>query len=602
MCGIAGELAFDRRIDPGADYLRAMQQSIAPRGPDQEGSFFATGCALLHRRLCVIDPDGGMQPMHFSGLSIVYNGELYNAPELRTSLEQAGYHFWSHSDTEVVLKAYHCYGPAACERFNGIFAFAIYEHLSRRLFLARDPMGVKPLFYALWGKSLIFGSELKVLLEHPLVEPEITMEGLYDLLLLGPGRTPGLGIFRDVSELLPGVWGLYDEAGLRTQRYFALSDAPCTEPFPVARDQVRALVEDAVHLQLRADKPLGCFLSGGLDSSILCACAARELGQVDTFSVDYPDNERYFQAGKFQPDADSAYIEIMRDLLPGHHRTVILDSETLSSALALAVDARDLPGMADIDASMLLLCRAARKEKTVILSGECADEIFGGYPWYRDPEIRAVQGFPWAQTTDYRASFLRPDLRWEITPRDYVMGRYQDTLAQVDVLPGTDPTEKRMKEMMVLNLQWFMQTLLDRKDRMSMYSGLEIRVPFCDKRIVQYLYTLPWAYKDYQGREKGLLREAFTGLLPDEVLWRKKSPYPKTWRPDYLAQVQALLRKELDDSFSPLLSLFDRDALTRLLSEHRSLPWYGQLMTTPQTIAYFVQFAYWLRKYKIRLV
>ncbi len=602
MCGIAGELAFDRRIDPNAAYLSDMQNALAPRGPDQQGRFFSNGCALLHRRLSVIDPEGGAQPMHFAGLSIVYNGELYNTGEVRETLRQQGYEFQGHSDTEVVLKAYHCYGARCCEHFNGIFAFAVYEHQARRLFLARDPMGVKPLFYALRGKSLIFGSELKALLAHPLIEPEITREGLYDILLLGPGRTPGLGVFRDVAELLPGCCCQYDEHGLTKQQYWRLRDAPCTEHFAAAAGRTRELVWDAIRRQLVSDVPLGCFLSGGLDSSIISTVARRENGSVATFSVDYPENDRYFQAGKFQPNSDNRYIEIMRGFLGSEHTRVELDTPTLTNALFSAVDARDLPGMADIDASMLLLCRAAKEKKTVILSGECADEIFGGYPWYRDPEVRSVNGFPWSQTTAYRASFLRPELRWDISPQDYVQQRYADTLAQVDVLPGTEPLEKRMKEMMVLNLRWFMQTLLDRKDRMSMYSGLEVRVPFCDKRIVEYLYTLPWSYKDYQGREKGLLREAFAGVLPDEILWRKKSPYPKTWRPDYLQAVSGLLQQELAQPDSPLTELFNRDALQALLGDTRAIPWYGQLMTTPQTIAYFVQIAYWLRKFKIRLV
>lgn len=602
MCGIAGELAFDRRIEPGAPYLETMQEALAPRGPDQHGAFFAHGCALLHRRLSVIDPEGGAQPMHYGGVSIVYNGELYNTEEIREELLQKGYHFLGHSDTEVVLKAYHCYGAACCERFNGIFAFCVYEHLNRRLFLARDPMGVKPLFYALRGRSLIFGSELKALLCHPLIEAEISREGLYDLLFLGPGRTPGFGIFRNVAELLPGQCGYYDENGLSLHQYWYLRDAPCTDSFEQAAEKTRELVWDAIRRQLISDAPLGTFLSGGLDSSIISTVACRELGGVSTFSVDYPDNERYFQAGKFQPNSDNHYISVMQNFLGSEHTQVVLDTPTLTEALFSAVDARDLPGMADIDASMLLLCKAAKKSKTVILSGECADEVFGGYPWYRDPEIRALNGFPWSQTTDYRAEFLKKDYLTDLAPREYVHARYTDTLAQVDLLPGTDAVEKRMKEMMVLNLRWFMQTLLDRKDRMSMFSGLEVRVPFCDKRIVEYLYTLPWSYKDHQGREKGLLRQAFTGILPEEILWRKKSPYPKTWRPDYMLCVSDLLRQEMEDSHSPLLELMDRTALQALLADSRSIPWYGQLMTTPQTIAYFVQFGYWLKKFKIRVV
>ncbi len=602
MCGIAGELAFDRRIEPSAEYLSQMQDSLSPRGPDQHGAFFAHGCALLHRRLSVIDPEGGVQPMHYGGLSIVYNGELYNTEEIREALRAKGYHFLGHSDTEVVLKAYHCYGEGCCERFNGIFAFSVYEHLSRRLFLARDPMGVKPLFYARRGQSLIFASELKALLCHPLIKAEVTRESIYDLLLLGPGRTPGLGIFKDVEEILPGQCGYFDENGLALRKYWQLSDAPCADSFEEACEKTRELVTDAIRRQLVSDAPLGTFLSGGLDSSIISTVAQRTLGEVSTFSVDYPENDKYFQAGKFQPNSDNHYIAVMQEYLHSDHTRVVLDTPTLTDALFSAVDARDLPGMADIDASMLLLCKAAKEKKTVILSGECADEVFGGYPWYRDPEIRAQAGFPWSQNTDYRASFLNPDMKFDLSPREYVMGRYSDTLSRVDLLPGLDPTEKRMKEMMILNLHWFMQTLLDRKDRMSMYSGLEVRVPFCDKRIVEYLYTLPWSYKDHEGREKGLLRQAFDGILPDEILWRKKSPYPKTWRPDYLEAVRALLQNELEDTNSTLLQIIDRSALERLLTDDRAIPWYGQLMTTPQTIAYFVQFGYWLKKFKIRVV
>jgi asparagine synthase (glutamine-hydrolysing) len=451
------------------------------------------------------------------------------------------------------------------------------------------------------GDRLIFGSELKALLAHPAVRPEVTREGLYDILFLGPGRTPGLGIFRDVSELLPGQMGYFSSDGLRLEQYWHLYDAPCTDTFEEASEKTRYLVTDAIRRQLVSDVPLCTFLSGGLDSSIISSVANTALGGVSTYSVDYVDNDRYFQAGKFQPNSDNAYIAIMQDYLQSDHHTVTLDTPELVSALREATEARDLPGMADVDASMLLLSRAVHQTHTVVLSGECADEIFGGYPWYRDPEIRAINGFPWAQTTDYRASFVRPEYLTEEAPKDYVMRRYRDTLALADILPGTSAEEARMKEMMILNLRWFMQTLLDRKDRMSMWSGLEIRVPFCDKRIVEYLYTLPWSYKDYKGREKGLLRHAMRDILPPEIVERKKSPYPKTWNPTYYQAVSDLLRKEIEND-SPLLQLCRKDALLHLLEEQRSLPWYGQLMTTPQTIAYFLQIAHWLRKYSITIV
>lgn len=602
MCGIAGELGFDRPIDPNAPYLRAQAEALYRRGPDQGGQYCDGRAALIHRRLAVVDLDHGQQPMVHEGLVLVYNGELYNTEDLRRELLALGYEFEGHSDTEVVLKSYHAWGKDCAAKFNGIFAFAVYEPDRRRLFLARDPMGVKPLFFARRGRSLLFASELKALLCHPLVEPVVTREGLYDLLFLGPGRTPGLGVFKDVKELLPGQMGYFDETGWHPETYWRLRDAPCEDTFEEAAEKTRFLVTDAIKRQLVADVPLGTLLSGGLDSSLISSVASRTLGHLDTFCVDYRDNDRYFRAGKFQPNSDNPYIEIMQKYLGSHHTRVVLETPELVDALFLATDARDLPGMADVDASMLLLFKELKKTHTVILSGECADEIFGGYPWYRDPEIRETAGFPWSQTTDYRASFLRPEYLTQETPQEYVHRRYQDTLATVDQLPGLPPLERRMKEMMVLNLKWFMQTLLDRKDRMSMYWGLEVRVPFCDKRIVEYLYTLPWSYKDYKGREKGLLRHAMAEFLPPEIVERKKSPYPKTWNPDYMQRVSRLLRERLEEPDCPLRQLFDPARLLALTEENRSLPWYGQLMTTPQTVAYFLQIEWWMRKYKITIV
>ncbi len=602
MCGIAGELAFDRVVRGEEEYVQKQAEALRRRGPDQGGLWCDGSALLIHRRLSVVDLAGGRQPMVHENLILVYNGELYNTEELRQQLQCCGCTFRGHSDTEVVLRAYEVWGERCAERFNGIFAFAVYEKDKQRLFLARDPMGVKPLFFALRGNSLLFASDLKTLMLHPLVKAEITRQGLYDLVLLGPGRTPGQGIFRDVQEILPGQMGYFGRDGWKPKQYWCLKDAPCMESFEEAAEQTRFLVTDAIRRQLVSDVPLCTLLSGGLDSSIISAVAAREKEELHTFSVDYRDNDRYFQPGKFQPNADDHYIQIMKDHIGSHHTTVVLDTPELAEAVFAAADARDLPGMGDVDSSMLLLCKHIRQSHTVALSGECADEIFGGYPWYRDPEIRETAGFPWAQTTDYRASFLRPELLEGEVHREYVRSRYEDTLSRVDLLPGSSPLEKRMKEMMVLNLQWFMQTLLDRKDRMSMYWGLEVRVPFCDKRIVEYLYTLPWEYKDYRGREKGLLRYAVRDLLPPEIIERKKSPYPKTWNPSYMQAVSDCLRAVLAEPDCPLTELFDRQQLMALTEESRSLPWYGQLMTTPQTIAYFLQMEWWLRKFKITVV
>ncbi len=527
MCGIAGQVCREgERTEEFLSVYRDMQAALRRRGPDQRGIKLDRNAALVHSRLAVVDIENGRQPMilEYGGeeYSVVYNGELYNTPELRRELSALGHVFKTHSDTEVLLHAYAEWGGECVSRFNGIFAFAVWESRGARLFLARDRMGVKPLFYALRRGSILFASEIKALLKHPWVEPQIDAEGVAQVMLLGPGRVPGSGVFRGISELRPGECAYYLPRGekLELRRYWRLTDAPCEDTFEQAAEKVRYLVTDAVTRQLCADVPVCTFLSGGLDSSIISAIADRyftERGErLTTVSVDYRDNEKYFKAGKFQPNSDPEFIKKMCGFLNADHRLTVLDTPELVEALYRAVDARDLPGMADVDSSLLLFCREIKETATVALSGECADEIFGGYPWYRDPEIREREGFPWAQSTDRRAEFIRPGAIGNTDPREYVDGYYKMTLAESSILPGTNALERRMKQMMNLNVDWFMQTLLDRKDRMSMYSSLEVRVPFCDHRIAEYLYTLPWEYKDRNGVEKGLLREAMRGLLPDE--------------------------------------------------------------------------------------
>ena len=605
MCGIAGQVGGELR--PLLPVFEKMKSVLSRRGPDDNGTAVFEGAVLVHARLSVMDPENGRQPMSFGGYTMVYNGEIYNTPELKTELRSLGHEFVTRSDTEALLHAYAQWGDKCVERLNGIYAFAVWDEKRRRLFMARDRMGVKPLFYAGRGGALIFASELKALLCHPDIRPEVDREGLAEVMLLGPGRVPGSGVFRNVRELLPGECGYFDlETGrLALRRYWRLEDGENHDSFGEAAEKVRHLVLDAIRRQLVSDVPVGTFLSGGLDSSLISSVACeyfKERGEtLRTFSVDYLNNAKYFKKSKFQPTSDPEFIMAMREYLPGEHKLVTLDTPELVSALYEAVEARDLPGMADVDSSLLLFCREIKRDVTVAVSGECADEIFGGYPWYRDPTIREREGFPWAQSTLWRAGFLKDGVLGHIDPADFVDYYYRKTCDNSSILPGTSPLEKRMKEMMNLNVDWFMQTLLDRKDRMSMWSSLEVRVPFCDHRIAQYLYTVPWEYKDHDGFEKGLLREAMRGYLPDCVLWRKKSPYPKTHNPSYLEAVNRELRAVVNDQSQPIHEIVKPDALRALMASNVSTPWYGQLMTTPQTVAFFLQLNHWLRKYSVEI-
>ena len=610
MCGIAGVIAFGESLHDQERIFARMQDAIVRRGPDQRGMLVTAHAALIHTRLAVIDPEHGRQPMHRSYrdevYSIVYNGELYNTDEIRQALAEKGCRLTTRSDTEAVLMAYAVFGDDCVQLFNGIFAFAVWEQKKQRLFLARDRMGVKPLFYHLSPEKLLFGSELPCLLAHPDVPHEVGIEGVSQLLLFGPGRIPGSGVFRGIEELKPAECAFYtQEHGLQKRSYWTLEAKEHPDNFAQTAEHVRFLVTDAIKRQLVSDVPLGTFLSGGLDSSLISSVAAREFARegktLHTFSVDYRDNDKYFRKSKFQPNSDPAYIRQMQDYLHAEHHWTVLDTPALAEALYAATDARGLPGMADVDASLLLFCKEIREHVTVALSGECADELFGGYPWYRDPEIRAAYGFPWSQSTAYRLGFAQPELAELLRERSDVDREYRATLARTALLPGETPTESRMREMMRMNLDWFMQTRLDRKDRMSMYSALEVRVPFCDYRIAQYLYNVPWAFKEHGGYEKGLLREAMRDYLPEEILWRKKSPYPKTHNPAYLAAVTAMLRERLAEPDAPVLQLVTRASLERLLTGEDNVQWYGQLMTRPQTIAYFVQLDYWMERFGVKV-
>ena len=603
MCAIAGliGLTYDSSV------LDRMHRTMLRRGPDGNGRYeFDNGC-LLHTRLAIIDQEGGSQPMgiQWAGerYTITYNGEIYNLPEIKKELEAQGHQFVTRSDTELVLRSYIQWGEGAVDKLNGIFAFGVLEEKRGRLFLARDRIGVKPLFYGVLGNGFIFASEIKTLLAYPDFPHELDSEGVGEMLLLGPGRTPGCGVFRGVRELEPGCCGFFEKGKLKLRRYWSLKDREHHESFEETVETVRWLVTDAIKRQMVSDVPIGTFLSGGLDSSLITAICARYYERpLDTFSLGYKDNERYFKANKFQPDTDDTYIRYMAEHLATAQHWTILNTDDLVDQLENGTRARDLPGMADVDFSLVAFCKEIRNHVKVALSGECADEIFGGYPWYTDPEIRQQEGFPWAQNTKQRVSILHPEYRSRLDGEVFVRDRYEETRKACDILPGTDPAEKRMKEMVNLNHRWFMQTLLDRKDRMSMFQGLEVRVPFCDYRIAEYMYGVPWAYKYYGGREKGLLRKAMEGVLPDKILYRKKSPYPKTWHPSYLEAIRKRFDSLLEDQQNPVFQMVDHNAIKIMAQQEAPWPWYGQLMRLPQTMAYILQLEFWLREYKVNLI
>lgn len=613
MCGFVGWVNLERNLTGEKETIEKMTGTLSRRGPDASGIFMSEAALLGHRRLVVVDPEGGGQPMTRrmgeNSYTLIYNGELYNTDELRSELIARGYSFNSYSDTEVLLVSYIEWGEGCLSRFNGIYAFGIWDSNNKTLFAARDPLGVKPIFYTQVKGSFIFGSEIKALLAHPEVRPILDETGIMEIFGLGPARSSGCGVFKGIKEIPPAHCLTYSSNGIKLKQYWQLAAAPHSDSLDTTVQKLRGLLVDAIERQLVSDVPVCTFLSGGLDSSAISAVTAAYFkkhgrGVLNTYSIDYVGNEQYFRADDYQPNSDSLWADRMSQFIGSSHKKVFIDNVQLAGALKDAVLANDLPGMADIDSSLYLFCKEVRKDAAVAISGECADEIFGGYPWFTRQELIYSDTFPWSEAIKERQSLLSEEFR-HLDLREYVQDKYHATLREVPRLEGESKADERMREMFYLNLKWQMITLLNRKDRMSMVNSLEVRVPFADYRIVEYAYNIPWSMKFCDNREKGILRRALKGILPDEILERKKSPYPKTHNPEYLEAVRGMLKAVAADKSSPILQLVNEKVVNEIIESGGiafGKPWYGQLMRGPQLLAYLVQIDTWMREYKVELM
>ena len=608
MCGFVGFANLKENISSKTNIYN-MNESISKRGPDEDGYYYEEHVCLGHKRLIVVDPDGGKQPMSAMKdgnlYTIVYNGQLYNTKDLRSELEENGFTFDSYSDTEVLLKSFIFWKYDVVKKLNGIFSFAIWNSKKNELFLARDHFGVKPLFYTIYNNTLVFASEIKALFKYPGIEAKLDEQSIAELFGIGPARTAGLGIFKNIYEIKPAHFGIFNESGLHIERYWKLESKVHTDNLEKTCDNVRFLLEDSISRQLVSDVPLCTFLSGGLDSSIITLyaskyCKKHNLPPLNTYSVDYVDNDKNFVKTDFQPNSDNYYINLMTEKLNTNHHTVVLDTPELASALEDAMIARDFPGMADVDSSLLLFCKKVKQNATVSLTGECADEIFGGYPWFFRADALNSNTFPWSIAITERQNLLNQQIASKVNLKNYIDYRYQESLNEVDILDEDSMETAEKRRISHLTLNWFMQTLLDRSDRMAMYNGFELRVPFCDYRLAEYVWNIPWEMKALHGREKGLLRYIMKDLLPEEIVDRKKSPYPKTWNPIYLATVKDMLTKIMNDSNAPINNLLNRNYILEILETDGKAftrPWFGQLMTGPQLMAYLCQVNMWLERY-----
>ncbi len=616
MCGIAGfsnfSMDYKAAPDKWTEVLKNMNQVQKHRGPDEDGIYLDAHCGFAHVRLSIIDLSTGQQPMtrkqEGRSCTIVFNGEIYNMKEIRKELEKKGVFFQTTSDTEVILAGYQVYGTDVVKKLNGIFAFAIWDARKQKMFLFRDRSGIKPLFYTVHDNTVVFASELKGLFQYPGVKPRLDREGLCEIFGLGPAKTYGKGVFQNVKEVLPGHFLEIGENGRKDICYWQLESRPHEENFQDTVERTGELVTGAIREQMLSDVPICTFLSGGVDSSLVTSICSQELKKkgktLDTYSFDFVDNDINFKANAFQPTQDRPWVEKMVDFAETNHHFLECSNVELYDYLFAAVDARDLPCMADVESSMLYFCGKVAKHNKVTLTGECADEIFGGYPWFHKKECFEADIFPWSMDFTPRTMLLKDEVLRELPIEEYARAAYEHTLRETPVLEGENEEEKRRREIAYLNLKWFMQTLLDRMDRTSMYSGLEARVPLADHRIIEYVWNVPWEMKCHNGIVKGLLRAAGENHLPEEVLYRRKSPYPKTYDPAYETLLRGEMRKLLEDGNAPICTLVDRKKVERFMESPTDYgrPFYGQLMAGPQLLAYFLQINYWLGKYRIELV
>ncbi|MER7182055.1 asparagine synthase (glutamine-hydrolyzing) [Streptomyces hyaluromycini] len=576
MCGITGWVSFDRDLTTETRALDAMTETMACRGPDDRGTWSEGPAALGHRRLAIIDLPGGRQPMTVrtpdGTVAMVYSGEAYNFTELRRELAARGHRFTTDSDTEVVLRGYVEWGDTVAERLNGMYAFAVWDGRHDKLVMIRDRMGIKPFYLYPTPDGVLFGSEPKAILANPLVRPRVGLDGLRELFTMV--KTPGHAVWEGMREVEPGTVVTVDRDGLRTRTYWRLE----TRPHPDDRDTtvatVRELLDDIVRRQLVADVPRCTLLSGGLDSSAMTALAARQLAvqgqKVRSFAVDFVGRTDNFVADELRGTPDTPFVHDVARLARTDHQDIVLDVASLADPAVRerVIRARDLPaGFGDMDTSLLLLFRAVRDQSTVALSGESADEVFGGYLQFFDEGARTADTFPWlfqfARHFGDDSDVLRADLAKSLDLEHYVADAYHSAVTGIQRLDGESDFEYRMRRMSYLHLTRFVRALLDRKDRMSMAVGLEVRVPFCDHRLVEYVYNAPWALKSFDGREKTLLREATRDVLPQSVYDRVKSPYPSTQDPEYGRALQDQVKDLLARPDHRVFDLVDREKADR---------------------------------------
>lgn len=598
MCGIVYKSNFYTPTNYN-DFISACDK-INHRGPDEFGYLFTDNHSFGHKRLSILDIENGKQPMSILNQHLIYNGELYNTLELKKLLDEKNVNLQFHSDTLLLLQLLINYKEKALDYLNGIFAFVYVDN--DLIMAARDMFGVKPLYYTIINNDIFIASEIKAILEYT-KEAVVNKEGLCELLAMGPSHSQGKTVYKNIYELKPGHMLIFSkENGLDIKKYYKLKAYQHTLSYDDTVKRVRELLDNAIKRQMVSDVGVSTFLSGGLDSSIITTVVAKNCDKINTYSIDYEGNDSDYKANEFEIERDNIYAKMVSEAVGSNHKSIVIDNDTLVKYLQKAVDLKDSPGMTDIDSSMIYLAENISKNNKMSISGEAADEIFAGYPWYYKKE-KELKTFPWIRNIEFREELLNDEYKKKLNLKEYINKEYEMAINEAPLLDKETKTNINHRRLFYLNLKYFMTNLLDRKDRMTMGSSLEVRVPFCDKELVEFLYNVPFKYKYKSKTEKKLLRDAYKDVVIKDVIKRKKSPYPKSRSLKYDEMVKKLLMDVLADKNSILYKLFNIDKINDLInsSDEYDVVWYGQLMRKTALMAYLYQIDYWFKKYNVRI-
>jgi asparagine synthase (glutamine-hydrolysing) len=519
MCGICGvfNMRKDGPISP--EELARMNAQLSHRGPDDCGIYLDRFIGLGHRRLSVIDVANGKQPLgnEDGTIWVTYNGEIYNHRELRPELSSKGHRFVTDCDTEVIVHAYEEYGQDCVSKFNGMFAFALWDEKKELLFLARDRLGIKPLHYGIYGPYFVFASEIKAILNHPVASVDVEINAIPEYLLC-TSLLDSKTMFKHIRSVPSGTTIVIENGVFKKHRYWSMERdgvRHAGDSFEECREGVRDLLDSAIQMQVVSDVPFGTLLSGGLDSSLVTAMAAKHVaGRLKTFSMGYDKNRTLRPEG-----TDAHYAGLVATAYDTDHTEFVFQPQDYFDVMKRVTWHVEKP-VELTSPSLFLLYRGLKPKVTVVTSGEGSDELFAGYYFFLNRrQTERPTEFPWAPYFDEVSNLLDPAIEKQTGYRERVRTTLADEMGAVE-------TEDGVNKLLFLFLKYYLVEMLERLDKTSMAWGVESRVPFLDHRLVEYVVNMPSSYKSTADCEKILLKSIATNILPVDIVKRKKRPVP----------------------------------------------------------------------------